>query len=299
MSEAAAAKFLTASRELGEAVNPTKYPTVATIERETHFNAMNPFWQATFAYGAAVAALAPQPGVRHGRPGRRRSPAITGSTIYRLGLAALAVGIALEIYGFYLRVRIIGLGPGDQHVRDGHLGRAGGRGSVVHLRDDLPQGLHRRWPGRRWRLLGTITAANVPLLDPSIKSLQPVLRSNLWLTIHVLTEVSSYAAFGLAWMLGLIATLYYLTATYRRSPRFSRSGAALDPRAAPPGGRRGRRGRRRTECSARSGRSATRRLFQLAVGHRRRHSRSTCSPPWPCSARPSRWRACSRSAAKS
>ena len=43
VSEAAAAKFLTASRELGEAVNPTKYPTVATIERETHFNAMNPF----------------------------------------------------------------------------------------------------------------------------------------------------------------------------------------------------------------------------------------------------------------
>ena len=44
VSEAAAAKFLAASRELGEAVNPTKYPTVATIERETHFNAMNPFY---------------------------------------------------------------------------------------------------------------------------------------------------------------------------------------------------------------------------------------------------------------
>jgi ABC-type transport system involved in cytochrome c biogenesis permease subunit len=70
-------------------------------------------------------------------------------------------------------------------------------------------------------LLGTITAANVALLDPSIKSLQPVLRSNLWLTIHVLTEVSSYAAFGVAWFLGLVATLYYLTATYRRSPRFT------------------------------------------------------------------------------
>jgi ABC-type transport system involved in cytochrome c biogenesis permease subunit len=60
----------------------------------------------------------------------------------------------------------------------------------------------------------------VPLLDPTIKSLQPVLRSNLWLTIHVLTEVSSYAAFGLAWMLGMIGCIYYLTATYKRSPRF-------------------------------------------------------------------------------
>src|SRR5262249_53527435 len=38
-------------------------------------------------------------------------------------------------------------------------------------------------------------------------------------TIHVLTEVSSYAAFGLAWALGLTAMVYYLTATYRRSPK--------------------------------------------------------------------------------
>ncbi len=78
-------------------------------------------------------------------------------------------------------------------------------------------------------LLGTITAVNVPLLDPSINSLQPVLRSNFWLTIHVLTEVSSYAAFGLAWALGLIAMGYYLTATYRRSPRFAELALPLVP----------------------------------------------------------------------
>jgi ABC-type transport system involved in cytochrome c biogenesis permease subunit len=58
----------------------------------------------------------------------------------------------------------------------------------------------------------------VPLLDPNLHSLQPVLRSNYWLTIHVLTEVSSYAAFALAWMLVMIAVGFYLTATYRRSP---------------------------------------------------------------------------------
>ena len=78
-------------------------------------------------------------------------------------------------------------------------------------------------------LLGTITAVNVPLLDPSIKGLQPVLRSNFWLTIHVLTEVSSYAAFGVAWALGLIAMVYYLTATYRRSPRLAELALPLVP----------------------------------------------------------------------
>ena len=68
-------------------------------------------------------------------------------------------------------------------------------------------------------LLGTITAANVPLLDPSIKSLQPVLRSNLWLTIHVLDRGLQLCGLRPGVGLGLIATLYYLTATYRRSPR--------------------------------------------------------------------------------
>ena len=67
------------------------------------------------------------------------------------------------------------------------------------------------------------------LLDPNIKSLQPVLRSNYWLTIHVLTEVSSYAAFALAMGLGLIATLYYLTATYRHSVRYSHLAVPLIP----------------------------------------------------------------------
>jgi len=41
--------------------------------------------------------------------------------------------------------------------------------------------------------------------------------------------VSSYAAFGLAWGLGLIATVYYLTATYRRSPTFKELAAPLVP----------------------------------------------------------------------
>ena len=88
-------------------------------------------------------------------------------------------------------------------------------------------------------LLGTVLAANVPLLDPDIKTLQPVLRSNYWLTIHVLTEVSSYGAFLLAAGLGLIATFYYLTATYRRSPGVHRAGPAGRPRPAAARDRRG------------------------------------------------------------
>ena len=116
VSEAAAAKFLTASRELGEAVNPTKYPTVATIERETHFNAMNPFYQATLRLWLRPRALALEPGIRLGRAGNRRSPPSWGRRFTASVCSALAVGIALEIYGFYLRVQDLELGPCDQHV---------------------------------------------------------------------------------------------------------------------------------------------------------------------------------------
>ena len=47
-----------------------------------------------------------------------------------------------------------------------------------------------------------------------------MLRINRWLAGHVLTIVSSYAAFALALGLGLLAVGHYLTATYRRSPSY-------------------------------------------------------------------------------
>jgi ABC-type transport system involved in cytochrome c biogenesis permease subunit len=51
--------------------------------------------------------------------------------------------------------------------------------------------------------LGFVLADQLPLtFSPNIQPLQAVLRSNYWLVIHVLTIVSSYAAFALAWGLG-------------------------------------------------------------------------------------------------
>lgn len=47
------------------------------------------------------------------------------------------------------------------------------------------------------------------VLDPSLSPLVPVLRSNYWLTIHVLTITLSYGAFALAWGLAHV-TLFHL-----------------------------------------------------------------------------------------
>jgi ABC-type transport system involved in cytochrome c biogenesis permease subunit len=223
----AARRLLTASRELGEAVNPTKYPTVAMVERETHFNAFSPFGQAPYAYGAAVLLLVMTLAF-FAVTGKSSLAAPAGSTIYGLGLAALAGGIALEIYGFFLRVMITGWAP-VTNMYETVIWVSLVAAVLSFVFEMIFRKVYTALAGSAVALLGTITAANVPLLDPSIKSLQPVLRSNLWLTIHVLTEVSSYAAFGLAWMLGLIATMYYLTCTYRRSPRFSELALPLIP----------------------------------------------------------------------
>jgi ABC-type transport system involved in cytochrome c biogenesis permease subunit len=218
VSEAAASKFLTTSRELGEAVNHTKYPTGTTIERETHFNAMNPFYQATYAYGSALVLLLLSLGFVS-VTGKSSFPALAGSTIYRIGLSALAIGIALEIYGFYLRVRISSWAP-VTNMYETVIWVALVAAVLSFVFEMIYRRVFTALAGAGVALLGTIVAANVPLLDPSIKSLQPVLRDNFWLSTHVLCVVSSYAAFGLAWMLGLVSTMYYLTATYRQSPRF-------------------------------------------------------------------------------
>jgi ABC-type transport system involved in cytochrome c biogenesis permease subunit len=52
------------------------------------------------------------------------------------------------------------------------------------------------------------------IMNPRIGSITAVLRNNYWLTIHVLTIVSSYGAGGLAWGLGNLAMLFYLFGKY-------------------------------------------------------------------------------------
>ena len=48
------------------------------------------------------------------------------------------------------------------------------------------------------------------ILDPTLQPLEPVLRSNFWLTIHVLTITISYSAFFVAFVLGDLGLYYVL-----------------------------------------------------------------------------------------
>jgi len=64
-------------------------------------------------------------------------------------------------------------------------------------------------------VISLILADNVPILNGAIEPLVPVLRDNMWLTIHVLTITLSYGAFFLAMALGHVNLGLYFFAPGR------------------------------------------------------------------------------------
>jgi ABC-type transport system involved in cytochrome c biogenesis permease subunit len=226
LPEAKASALVAASRALGESINGANYPPAKDMDLEAYFNETNPFFRAPYGYGLALAILAVSLGFASTR---KRTPAWwLGMAVYSAGMLALLAGIALEVLGFSMRVRISGWAPVTNMYET--VIWVSLVSAVLGLVFELIfRKTYAALAGAGVALLGTVLAANVPLLDPGIHTLQPVLRSNYWLTIHVLTEVSSYAAFALAMGLGLIATMFYLTATYRRSPSFVELGSPLVP----------------------------------------------------------------------
>lgn len=73
------------------------------------------------------------------------------------------------------------------------------------------------WAAAAFAAFGTCVAWYSPpdILNKNFSPLQPVLRSNFWLTIHVLTIVASYGAGFLALILGNISIGYLIFGRYR------------------------------------------------------------------------------------
>jgi ABC-type transport system involved in cytochrome c biogenesis permease subunit len=230
LPESKAVAVVSAARALG--AEGGNYPTVAAMQRESHYNRFSPFFHAPEAYGLGLALLLLSMvfvvGKRWSRDPLIEALSWGRPLFYGLGMAAFIGGIGLEIYGFYLRVRITGWAPVTNMYETviwvalvvtllGLVGELITRKTYVAV---AASGI---------ALLATILAANVPLLDGNFKTLPPVLRDNFWLAIHVLTIVSSYAAFALALGLGLLAVGHYLTATYRRTVSYRELAAPLVP----------------------------------------------------------------------
>jgi len=79
--------------------------------------------------------------------------------------------------------------------------------------------------------LAGVVAYQAPIFNRDIQALQPVLRDNFWLTMHVLSIMASYGAGALAWGLANIALAFYLFGRYRPAAAVSDNAGARRPPA--------------------------------------------------------------------
>jgi ABC-type transport system involved in cytochrome c biogenesis permease subunit len=181
---------------VGRVAEPYREPVSAQLtERELWFNRTNPFQKAWLVSLLAAFLLAAGVGL-----GARWS--LAGWTFRWAGLLAYTGCLAWSVAGFWCRVSISGRPPVSNMYESviwvafmtavfGLVLELIYRTGVIALAGALVS------------TLGFVLADQLPLtLAPNIQPLQAVLRSNYWLVIHVLTIVSSYAAFALAWGLG-------------------------------------------------------------------------------------------------
>jgi cytochrome c-type biogenesis protein CcsB len=186
-----------AFQEIARASNPDKYPSLKSIEVEVLYNDSHPFRWAWICYalGAVIMGLC---------------WVLNKSSLYKVGWTFAIIGLVLHISGMVFRVYLMGRPPVTNMYETVVWV---GFGAVVFSM--VMEAVY------RWRfilLAGSfvgvfcLVLANMApvVLDQSLQPLEPVLRSNFWLTIHVMTITISYAAFFLAFSLGDLALLYYL-----------------------------------------------------------------------------------------
>lgn len=167
------------------AMSPKVYPTAGLLASEKFYQDFHPFRWAWICFLLALISLAVT----------TRWHETAG---YRLGWALVLAGFGLQVTGFVYRVMISGRPP-VTNMYETIIWVAFG----VVLFAMILEAVYKC----RYFLLAACPAAVLSLiladmqptvLDPSIHPLVPVLRHNTWLIIHVLTIVSSYAAFLLA-----------------------------------------------------------------------------------------------------
>jgi ABC-type transport system involved in cytochrome c biogenesis permease subunit len=191
--------FATSVREVSQQFDD--YPGVPTLGLELTFNHARPFmWGWIIMLAAVLLFIA--------------SLALRSRILYVAAFAAYLGSLAFLVFGFYTRISISGRPPvSDMYETVIWVSFMSAVFALV-----LELIYRRKYIGLAGALaatLGLILADNT-ILDPTLKPLQPVLRSNFWLTVHVLTIVSSYAGGTLAWGLGNLALAFMAFGTPRR-----------------------------------------------------------------------------------
>src|SRR6185436_17567 len=125
------------------------------------------------------------------------------------GMAAVITAFSLHAYGMALRVMISGRPP-VTNMYESVIWVAFGAMLFALIFEIVYRARYFAACASALAVICLILADNVPILDGSIEPLVPVLRDNMWLTVHVLTITLGYAAFVLGVALGhLNLALYF------------------------------------------------------------------------------------------
>lgn len=184
-------------KELARNNNPALYPEQSRIDAEINYNLFHPFRWAYIMYllGAVIVLF---------------SWITSKHKAMNLAWALLAVGFGLHIYGFAVRSFLMGRAP-VTNMYETVVWVSWGSILFSAILEKIYKFKFTLLAGSIIAAFGMIIADSAPVvLDPSLQPLEPVLRSNYWLTIHVMTITISYSAFFLAFALGDIGLIYYL-----------------------------------------------------------------------------------------
>lgn len=186
--------------------NTAAYPQAKDMQIEHHYNSLAPFQWSWVLYTLAAILMF------------LGSLFVRNKILYFLSWVAVAVAFALHTYGFALRVYITERPP-VSNMYETVVWVAWGAIVFTALFSLIKKKKYILLSGTMVAALCMIVADRAPLiLDGTLQPLEPVLRSNLWLIVHVMTITLSYAAFFLALGISNVALFHLIRGENINSP---------------------------------------------------------------------------------
>jgi ABC-type transport system involved in cytochrome c biogenesis permease subunit len=175
---------------------PAVYPIEKDLRTEVHYNQFKPFRTAWGLYLLGFLFLLASFGASH-------------RFLARAGFTCLISAFLIHAYGMALRILISGRPP-VTNMYESVIWVAWSAVLFSLIFELIYKARYFATCASGVAVISLILADNVPILDGSIEPLVPVLRDNMWLTIHVLTITLSYGAFFLAMAIGhVVLSLYF------------------------------------------------------------------------------------------
>ncbi|MGZ3796687.1 MAG: cytochrome c biogenesis protein [Pseudobdellovibrionaceae bacterium] len=184
-------------RELAKSNNPELYKQEAKVQSEVFYNHFHPFRWAYILYMLASVMILIVWTME--KPG-----------LMKFAWALACSGFALHSFGFAIRMYLMDRAP-VTNMYETVVWMSWGAVVFSAVLEVIYKYRFIFFAGTLGAMVALIIADSAPaVLDPSLQPLEAVLRSNYWLTIHVMTITISYAAFFLAFVLSDIGLIYYV-----------------------------------------------------------------------------------------